>query len=325
MTGIRLAGAALASLLAGCAASPPLSQGLPATAPRAIELDSTPFFPQEAFQCGPAALATLLVASGVDVTPESLAPEVFIPGREGSLTLELVGAARRHGRLPYVLATTAHEMVAELEAGRPVLVLQNLGTETLPKWHYAVLVGYDAGRNVAILRSGRDPRLETKWQRFAGTWHRGGRFALTTLPPDVVPTHAEPARYLEAAAGLEAAGQRQAAAAAYEAAIARWPEEPIAWLGRGNVAQAAGDQPAAADAYLRAIELDPGNVAARNNLAQLLLEAGCLEESRRQVERAAALAAGTALESAVAGSRTRIDGAELPARGCQFEGFDWPD
>ncbi len=325
MTRLRLAGAALASLLAGCAASPPLTDGLPATAARQVELDSTPFFAQDDFQCGPAALATLLVASGVDVTPESLAPEVFIPGREGSLSLELIGAARRHGRLPYVLATTAHEMVAELEAGRPVLVLQNLGTGALPKWHYAVVIGYDAGRNVAILRSGREPRLEMKWQRFAGTWHRGGRFALTTLPPGVVPAHAEPARYLEAAAGLEAAGQSEAAAAAYDAAVARWPEEPLAWLGRGNVALATGDRAAAADAYLRAIELEPGNAAARNNLAELLLEAGCLEESRRQVERAAALAAGTALEAAIADSRARIRAKANTVAHCQLEERPWPD
>lgn len=325
MTGFRLAGAALASLLAGCTASPPLADGLPASAARRVELDSTPFFPQEEFQCGPAALATLLVASGVDVTPDSLAPEVFIPGREGSLTLELIGATRRHGRLPYVLATTADEMVAELEAGRPVLVLQNLGAGPLPVWHYAVLVGYDAERNVAVLRSGGERRLEMKWQRFAGTWHRGGRFALTTLPPDVVPAHAEPARFIDVAAGLEAAGQRRAAAAAYEAATARWPGEPYAWLGRGNVALALGDRAAAADAYLRAIELEPGNAAARNNLAELLLEAGCLEESRRQVERASALAEGTALEPAVADSHARIAALAATVTRCQLEDRDWPD
>jgi tetratricopeptide (TPR) repeat protein len=325
VTRLRLAGAALAALLAGCAASPPLKDGLPAAAPRAIELDGTPFFPQEDFQCGPAALATLLVASGVDVTPEALVPEVFIPGREGSLSLELIGAARRHGRLPYVLATTADEMVAELEAGRPVLVLQNLGIGPLPRWHYAVLIGYDAERNVALLRSGHEQRLEMEWQRFAGTWDRGGRFALTTLSPGAIPTHAEPSRFIEAAAGLEAAGQRDAAATAYDAAIARWPGEPMPWLGRGNLAYARGDRAAAADAWLRAIELDPGNAAARNNLAELLLDAGCLEESRRQVERASALAAGTALESAIADSRAKIEATARTVDRCQFEGRAWPD
>lgn len=325
MTRLRLAGATLASLLAGCAASPSLRDGLPVSAPRAIELAATPFFPQEDFQCGPAALATLLVASGVEVTPEALAPEVFIPGREGSLSLELISAARRHSRLPYVLATTAEEMIAELEAGRPVLVLQNLGAGPLPAWHYAVLIGYDAERNVALLRSGREQRLEMKWQRFAGTWHRGGRFAFTTLPPGVIPGHAEPARYIEAAAGLEAAGQRQAAAEAYEAAIVRWPNEPLPWLGRGNLALAQGDRAAAADYHLRAIQLAPDNAAARNNLAELLFDAGCLEESRRQIERASAFAVGTSLESSVADSRARIEATTRAVARCQFEDRNWPD
>jgi tetratricopeptide (TPR) repeat protein len=321
----RLAGAALAVALAGCATSPPLSDGLPAAAPRSIELTETPFFPQEDYQCGPAALATLLVASGVPVTPEELAPEVYIPERRGSLTLELVGAARRHGRLPYVLATTAEEMIAELEAGRPVMVLQNLGATRLPVWHYAVLIGYDAERNVALLRSGERERVEMRWQRFAGTWHRGGRFALTTLRPGDIPAYAEPARYIEAAAGLEAAGQRGAAREAYDAAVRRWPDESHAWLGLGNVAYADGDRAGAAEAYRRAIALAPDNPAPRNNLAELLLDAGCLEESRRQVERAAALAEGTSLAAAVADRRAKINATSAAAARCQLEGRDWPD
>jgi hypothetical protein len=317
--------AALAVALTGCAASPPLAAGLPATAPRSIELAHTPFFPQEQYQCGPAALATLLVASGVEVVPDALVPEVYLPERHGSLSLELVAATRRHGRMPYVLATTADEMVAELAAGRPVLILQNLGVSKIPVWHYAVLVGYDAGRNVAILRSGREERLEMKWQRFAGAWHRGGRFAMTVLRPGEVPAHADPARFIEAAAGLETAGQRPAAAKAYDAAIAHWPAEPLAWLGRGNVAYADGDRSAAADAWSRAILLDPKNAAARNNLAEVLLEAGCLEESRRQIERAAALAEGTPLASAVADSRAKIGAAAAIAADCKFGERAWPD
>ncbi len=316
--------AALAVALTGCAASPPLAAGLPATAPRAIELARTPFFPQEQYQCGPAALATLLVASGVDTTPDAIAPEVYLPERHGSLSLELVAATRRHGRMPYVLATTADEMVAELAAGRPVLILQNLGVSKIPVWHYAVLVGYDVGRNVAILRSGDRERLEMKWQRFAGAWHRGGRFAMTVLRPGEVPAHADAVRFIEAAAGLEAAGQRPAAAKAYDAAIARWPTEPVAWLGRGNVAYADGDRAAAADAWVRAILLDPKNAAARNNLAEVLLEAGCLDEARKQIERAAALAEGTPLAPAVADSRAKIDAAAAAAR-CEFGNRTWPD
>ncbi len=320
-----LAGAALASLLAGCASSPPLAEGLPLSAPRAIEIRSTPYFPQEDFQCGPAALATLLVASGVDVTPDALAPQVYLPGREGSLSMELIGGARRHGRLPWVLDATANEMVSELEAGRPVLLLQNLGVPQIPIWHYAVLIGYDADRNVAILRSGDTERLEMKWQRFARAWHQGGRFAMTALHPEEIPAYATPGRFIEAAAGLEGAGRRREARTAYESAISRWPDEPHAWLGLGNVALADGDRVAAADAYSRAIMLAPDDAAARNNLAELLLDAGCLDESRRQIERASALAEGSPLEAAVADSRAKIHANAAKSANCRLEDRTWPD
>lgn len=320
-----LPAAALLAGLAGCAASPPLADGLTRDAPRSIELGATPFFPQDEYQCGPAALATLLRASGVEVEPRALTPQLFIPGRRGSLQAELIGAARRHGRLPYPLATSADELIAELVDGRPVLVLQNLRAERWPKWHYAVLIGYDADRNVALLRSGRKERLEMRWQRFAKTWHRGGRWAITTLEPGRIPLHADAARYVEAAAGLEAAGQRQAAGTAYDAAIARWPQQQHAWLGRANVAYADGDFPAAADAYLRAILLAPADPAARNNLAQVLADAHCLAESRRQLAHAVALAVGTPLAGVIEETRADIAAMAPPAEACQLEGRIWPD
>lgn len=317
--------AALLVGLAGCAASPPLARGLPPEMPRSLELRDTPFFPQEDYQCGPAALATVLLASGIAVEPEALAPQVFLPGRGGSLQAELIGATRRHGRLAYQLPGTGQALLAELAEGRPVLLLQNLGVKALPVWHYAVLVGYDAGRNVAVLRSGRRERREMRWQSFARSWDRAGRWAMTTLSPGVVPKHAEAAQYLEAAAGLEAAGQRQAAAAAYDAAIARWPGEPFAWLGRGNVSHAGGDLAAAADAYARAVTLAPDNAAARNNLAQALADAGCLAESRRQLEWATVLAAGTAITPVIEATRASIGTGNAPSARCSLPARDWPD
>jgi len=318
--------AALLFGLAGCAASPPLARGIPPELPRALELRDTPFFPQEDYQCGPAALATVLRASGVDVGPEALTPQVFLPKRRGSLQVELVGAARRHGRLAYVLPGMGQALLAELVESRPVLLLQNLGVKQIPIWHYAVLVGYDADRNVAVLRSGRHERLEMRWQRFARSWDRAGRWAITTLAPGVIPAEAEAPRYLEAAAGLEAAGQRVASATAYDAAIARWPEDPFAWLGRGNIAYADGDLGAAADAYARAATLEPGNAAARNNLAQVLVDAGCPAEARRQLERATTLAAGSKLASAVDETRTKIGASERsPGATCSLADRRWPD
>lgn len=92
-----LAALLLIFLLSACAVNPrlDLAATLPGAAP--VRLESVPFYPQQAYQCGPAALAGVLGAAGATIDPETLAPQVYLPGRRGSLQAELVAAARRAG------------------------------------------------------------------------------------------------------------------------------------------------------------------------------------------------------------------------------------
>lgn len=97
--------------LVGCAswsdASTAQAQALlsatPTGLPRQALLEATPFHPQTELQCGPATLANLLGAAGRPVTVEALTPEVFVPGRGGSLQVEMLAAARRHDAIGTVL------------------------------------------------------------------------------------------------------------------------------------------------------------------------------------------------------------------------------
>ncbi len=104
-----------------------LREALPADLPHTVELTQVPFFPQEEYQCGPAALATTLASFGVKVTPEQLVPQVYIPERKGSLQVEMLAAARRHGLVSYQIAPRFEDLLRELAAGHPVIVLQKLG------------------------------------------------------------------------------------------------------------------------------------------------------------------------------------------------------
>ena len=71
-------------------------QGLPVR----TELTATPFFPQEAHQCGPASLATALAAAGYPADLGKLGQQVYLPGREGSLQAEMLAGARRQAGRP---------------------------------------------------------------------------------------------------------------------------------------------------------------------------------------------------------------------------------
>ena len=67
--------------------------------PASVEIERVPFYPQEQYYCGPASLAMALAWSGVSLTPDEAAAQVYTPGREGTFAPDMIAAARRNGRL----------------------------------------------------------------------------------------------------------------------------------------------------------------------------------------------------------------------------------
>src|SRR5690554_7080976 len=79
-------------LLAGCATTPPWPEPSATNndaQPASTLLEKVPFYPQEKYQCGPASLATMLNTQGLSTDPDILKELVYIPGREGSLQVEM--------------------------------------------------------------------------------------------------------------------------------------------------------------------------------------------------------------------------------------------
>ena len=254
-----------AALLAGCAGRAPALGAVIERAP--VELVATPFHPQTALQCGPAALATVLGAEGVRVPPAELEPRLFLPERGGSLKTELIASTRQYGRIPLQLDTRMQAIADALDAGYPVLVLQNLGTPWTPVWHYAVVVGLDPEQERVVLRSGTERRRFEHSADFMRSWSYAGRWAVVAADPQEVPVFASPREWLSAAAPAESAGQIALAESAYVAAVARWPESALAHAALGNARRARGEVEAARGAWRRALALDPDLDAARRNLA----------------------------------------------------------
>ena len=253
-----------------------------------LELEGTPFFPQEELQCGPAALATVLGAAGLPDTPSVLVPEVYTPGLEGSLQAELLAAVRRRGLLPYEIRSDLDAVAGQLVSGRPVLILQNLGLESYPVWHYAVAVGLDPGDNRIILRSGRERRRAMSAGKFLRTWDRADRWGFVIVRPGEAPNGLESSAYARAVAGLETVGRYQDAVKAWEAGLAVSPEEPVYLFGLGNSRYALGDRRAARDAWERYVQLRPQDAAGLNNLAVVLGDLGCQERGLSLAQQALA-------------------------------------
>jgi len=253
--------------------------------PERIELTRVPFFPQDEYQCGPAALATVLTYAGSTATPEALASQVYLPDRKGSLQAEMLAATRRHGRVAYRLAAQLEDVLREVADGAPVIVLQNLALDFAPLWHYAVVVGYDLPRAEIILRSGTTSRVVMELGAFERTWARGEHWAMLALAPGRLPATASEDRYVAAVAALERVDPG-AARRAYTVAIERWPGNLAARIGQGNAAYALRDLAGAEAAYREAIRRHPGAADAWNNLAQTLHELRRHDEALAAAHRA---------------------------------------
>ena len=279
-------------VLAACATPPQtleLRRAPPPDLPPRVELADTPFYPQTRYQCGPAALATVLNRDRQRITPEALVGQVYVPQLKGSLQAEMVAAASRQGMLAIELDGRLDSLLRELAAGHPVLVLQNLGFSLWPFWHYAVIIGYDLPLQRLLLRSGQTRRMQRSFALFERTWDRAGRWALVITDPADPAVSAGQDAFVRAALRLERSVSPAGATAAWQEAVRRWPEAWLPWFALGNGLFAAGDPAGARQALERAVAVDPQRADGWNNLAWVLHRLGQAEAARAAIDRARAL------------------------------------
>jgi hypothetical protein len=132
------------AVLGGCATPQVamLDARWPTELPAQVELTDVPFFPQEDYECGPAALAMVAHAAGVDVTPDALVDQVYLPGRKGSLQPEMLAATRRQGLLAYPLKPKVEHTA---RSGRPPGAGVQGGVLNLPGVALRGCDGFDRG------------------------------------------------------------------------------------------------------------------------------------------------------------------------------------
>jgi ABC-type bacteriocin/lantibiotic exporter with double-glycine peptidase domain len=144
---------------------------------------TVPFIAQDAYQCGPAALAMVLRYWGAAADAEEIGRSLYLPSAQGVLNLELEFEARRRGFRTQAFEGTLERAKAELRRGRPVIVFQNLGRGPVSIPHFAVLLGYDDRSEVVVLHSGATAYHVLPYAEFLRTWEARRGWSLLVTPP----------------------------------------------------------------------------------------------------------------------------------------------
>jgi hypothetical protein len=283
---------ACALLLAGCV-SLPQSDALraqpPTGLPERVALD-VPFFGDRDNFCGPSSLAMILAHAGAATDVSRLADQVYVPGRGGSLQVEMLAAPRAHGLVGVVLPPRLDAVLQELAAGNPVLLLVDLGVRLAPAWHYMVATGYDLERGELRVHSAPHADQRMRFDRVEYLWRNSHFWSMVALSPTRVPATVDRSTHAAAVAAFERAGRRADAGRAWQAHLARWPDSVLGWFALGNLAHGDGRSGDAEHAFRAALALDPSFVPALNNLALMLADQDRHDEAVALAEQA--LAAG---------------------------------
>ncbi len=327
MTFRKVLAVLLAGLLTACSAPQTRqldSQAQQAQAPQK-HLLAVPYFPQSPYQCGPAALASALNYRGVAVSPQQLIDQVFIPGRNGSLPLEMTAAVRGAALLPYPVEHHIVALLAEIEDGNPVLVQQNLGFDWWPQWHYAIVVGFDLGTRDFILHSGTHKNYRLTFSTFERTWSRADYWGLVIVKPGQIPAAASELIYLRTVHDMELANTGVDPTPMYQAAHQRWPSSPLPLLSYANSDYRRGNIERAMESLRQLLHDHPKNSQAWNNLSYVARDSQCYQLAVESARTALALAPQNSTISATLDEMENLPSAIDSVHCSQFYSLVFPD
>ena len=240
---------------------------LPAYAGKPLEV---PFIAQQPGYCGPAALAMLANFYGQPVSQAAIANAIYLPDIHGTLTADLADYAKHFNLWTRQYRGTTTDIRQKLAAGVPVIVLGKFGN----KLHFFVVLGFDEFAGTVLVHSDQRAGLVMPQEQFWRVWDRADRWTLLVCPPGKVTWKLTGDESNDLGVFLEKTGNLPAAAGNYRCATELVPTNSYFQMNLGNALLKQKLFVEAIVAFRQAIQLEPGNADARNNLAWAYRETG---------------------------------------------------
>ena len=274
----------MAFLLTACASRGENLKAEFSISPEEILLN-VPFIAQTDYHCGSASLAMVVNNLGNKITSDELSQMVYTPGSSGTFQNDLISATRRLGLIAIPI-NNIRQIFNEINNKNPILVFQNLGLSWMPRWHYAVVVGYDLRRNEIVLHSGNSKNFRLNIRTFEKTWNRVQNWGLLIVKAGSIPQSASEIDMVKSTAGLEIVHHFDQALVSYKEILKKWPESLGALVGIANISFLQNNLTEAKNDLEMAIKFHPQAAGVWHNYAQILKNLKLIKEARFAAKKA---------------------------------------
>ncbi|NWF51940.1 MAG: peptidase C39 family protein [Nitrospirae bacterium] len=145
-----------------------------------IIIENFPFYPQTAYQCGPAALAGVLNFWGIYVTPDEIADEIYSESARGTLSIDMSLYVQRKGLRAIQYKGDIQDLRENIDTGYPVIVLIDSGFSLYQINHFMVVIGYN--EYGFIVNSGKEREKFISEKYFMHSWGKTKFWTLLIKP-----------------------------------------------------------------------------------------------------------------------------------------------
>lgn len=149
-------------------------------------IENVPYFAQKDFQCGPAALATVVNywylrdRSGRQLPTETIIADIYSPSARGVLGMDLGFYARKLGFDVVDHAGSMENIKRNVDLGVPVIILVDYGMLAHQQNHFMVAKGYT--NDSIIVNSGREENQAILAEDLNKIWKKTGFWSLIIRP-----------------------------------------------------------------------------------------------------------------------------------------------